>query len=204
MSDVEVTIENIDEMELFEAFDTREELRWQTNGDFELTSFVQNDVKYVIQIQKHSFIPNMGNIKEFRGAKIGEVSFFVHKAENSEKAYSTNTSSKPTGSIKTYSTVLHGVSEKFDNYDVYFFDVMKRHSKDNSEFTKKKAIYQSMISHMKVDHVFRYYESNMPDKTLYVVSKIKLSEESEERSGLVHPLKEAMRMVGLETDQFPL
>lgn len=189
----------IDEMMLLEHI----ELTWQRQGNYDLTSFSVNNVKYLVQIHMLPSISNL-SMPEFDQKKIGEVSFSVMKDDITTDSSFSNQPESQKSSTMVYSTVLHSVAAKFKEYDVFFFEVFRRHSKDDMTYEKKMHLYQSLVSRIKSLTKFHYYEKKSSTESIIIVSKVKLSEESERKYNLIHPLKEAMIAVGLDVSGFNL
>lgn len=193
----EITDEMVDEAYLYKA-----DLHWQKDGRFEMAKFQINDVSYVIQLET---LPNVThfNVPDFKGSKIAEVSFFIQKAVDIETSFSDQKDHQP-AAMKVYSATMYGVADKFDEYDVFFFIAERRHSKDGMTFEQKTRIHRSLVAAMKSTKRFHYYEHEDNTKSTFIVSKIKLSEDSEREYKLIHPLKEAMMAVGLDVAGFNL
>lgn len=186
-----------------EIFDHKENLTWQSHGDFQMAAFSMGGRRYQIQIQTIQRVPYR-NVKELTGKKIGDVSFMdITDNKISDDSFATSKEHQ-SSSIKVYSTILNGIASKFDEYDAYHFEADRRHSNSNEEFNAKLHIYESLVKSLKSKHAFHYYERKESGSKYFLISKIKLENESERDSGFIHPLKESMAMVGLDVSGFNL
>lgn len=186
-----------------EIFDHKENLAWQSHGDFQMAAFTMNSRRYQIQIQTIQRVPYR-NVKELAGKKIGDVSFLdITDNKVSDDSFATSKDHQQS-SIKVYSTVLNGIADKFDDYDAYHFEADRRHSNSAEEFNAKLHIYESLVRSLKSKQAFHYYERNESGSKYFLISKIKLENDSERESGFIHPLKESMGMVSLDISNFNL
>lgn len=183
-------------MLLDEIFNHTEQLNWQLNGRFELAEFTVDNVKFQIQIDRKP----LDAFADLKNKKTAEVSFFREDIQNHDDAHSTAGNSKKI-SVKVYGAVLNGLKDKFDNYDAFYFTAERKHSTNQEEFEAKNRIYFYMSDRIaKHFHTLVYfYEKETSAKTEYLVSKIKLSEQTKEDSGLKNALSEALKACGFNT-----
>ena len=177
-------------MQLIEIFDTDLPLAWNKNGNIEQAVFKCDEEIYVIQIE----IKPLLDIPELKGKKTAEVSFFKHVEgeENSDKNFSTNQTK--TFSISVYSVVGRNLKRKFADFDAFYFSAEKRHSNDVKEFDRKKQIYRSLADRLRKDisYNIKIYETENNSSATFIVSDIKFSKETTEKTGFVCKLDEAM------------
>jgi len=181
-------------MLLKEIGDTKRNLQWQKHGNFELSSFTENDEEYQIQIEKKPIF----KIPELKGKKVAEVSFFLKNEDDSEKSFSTVKSKNP--AFKVYSIVANSLLEKLNEYDAFYFLAERRHSSESEEeYETKKEIYRFFADKVKRVNGRRYYEKEDYTGHIYLVSSIPLSHETQDSSEFKNPLKEAMIACGFDS-----
>ena len=187
---------------------------WQKNGSGETAifgDFAENN--YAVYFNNLPSISGM-IVPELRGKKIAEVSFGHFRNDPEKGAVMTDRTFNSDGREKrgfstVYGQVCYAVAQKFDDYDVFYFDAFKRHSGDDPKMHEiKQSIYRAMIKKIeaKKDVKFHYYETNSRSDvgTLFICSKIKLSDQSERQFGIIHPLKEMMMLSGINFEKFDL
>lgn len=179
-------------MKLEEIFDTKQNVEWQSRGEFELTKFIVDNIEYVIQIQKM----DNKNITETSTRKIGELSFRL-KNVSDDTAFSTKLNT--TAPIKVYGIVLNALLEKFNEYDGYYFIALKRHSINDEEYVTKIKIYQELLRRLYMKQSCCRYEKNETDGKIWLVTKVPISIETQKLNGLYNAVKEAMISVGFGT-----
>lgn len=166
-------------------------------------SFVVSDVKYVIQLAITTQIDELPSIPEFKGVRIAEVSFFEHTQGDS--AFSTN-NKVGFDVMKLYSIIGHAVADKMKEYDVYYFNLNARHSDTERQYKIKHKLAEYTVKELRNLLPIHFYapSNKSTRRSTYILSKIKLSDKTEKTLGMIHPLKEAMRNVGLSVDHFNL
>lgn len=179
-------------MKLKEIFDSESKIDWQQNGRFELAGFV-SDEKYVIQIERKKFY----QFPELINAKAAEVSFFRYDVDNPDAAHSTTPQSIQVP-VKVYGIVFNALKSKYADYEAFFFIAAKKHSKSEDEFNSKKTIYAALADRMakRLSDVY-YYENETADAAEFLISKIKLSDETKNQTNIKNPLSEALKITGI-------
>jgi hypothetical protein len=179
-------------MKLQEIFDSAINVEWQKNGKFELAGFVSGE-KYVIQIERRNF----SQFPELAKYKTAEVSFFRYDINNPDSAFSTAPQSINVP-VKVYGIVYNAIKSKFSEYDAFYFIAARKHSKSAAEFNSKKEIYASLADKL-VKHLsdIFYYENDEGIDAQYLISRVKLSDETKQQTKLTHPLSEALKATGL-------
>jgi hypothetical protein len=181
-------------MKLQEIFDHTEQLVWQRNGRFELSQFKINDGIFNVQIDRKSLDHRF---KELIGKRTAEVSFYRADIDDDKKAFSTNSGTTKSSTAKVYGAVLNGLSDKFNEYDAFFFLANRDHSNSDEEYNTKREIYSFMADRMNKKLGFYFYENNESKSTNYLISKIKLSDETKNKTDYKHALSEALKATGL-------
>lgn len=174
-------------MKIQEIFDTSTNIVWQQNGRFELAAFDQGE-KYVIQIDKKKF----HQFPELNNSNVAEISFFRYGVENSDEAHATirQNSDVP---VKVYGIVLNALLKKMDDYDAFFFSAEAKHSRTLEEFESKKSIYfwiADRVSKRLPSIIF--YECEHDTSAQFLISRIKLSPETQNETGFKNALAEAL------------
>jgi len=174
-------------MKIQEIFDTSANLVWQQNGRFELTAFNQGE-NYVIQIDRKNF----NQFPELKHFKVAEISFFRYGVENSDEAHTTTTQNLDVP-VKVYGIVLNALLKKMDDYDAFFFSAEAKHSRTLEEFESKKSIYFWIADRVsKRLSGITFYECEHNTSAQFLISKIKLSPETQNETGLKNALAEAL------------
>jgi hypothetical protein len=179
---------------LMEIFDHNVELEWQQNGAFELSTFNEGGSIFQLQIERKNF----PYTSDFDRCKVGEVSFGRKDIEHKGSEFSSK-AAIPSTAPKVYGAVVNGLAEKFENYDVFYFDALRRHSESDEDYKTKMRIYTAMADVVKKQQECWYYESRWKtaNRKTFIVSKIRMSDEESNRTGFINPLKEAMYATGM-------
>lgn len=183
-------------MKLEEIFNHTEPLEWQTTGRFEMAAFDLNGGHFQIQIERVQFIGEP--MDEFKGKKLGIISFYRRDIDNSDAAHST-TKQSGKGTVKIYGAVANGLASKFDDYDAFGFEVEKRHSDSEEEYETKRGIYLAMARVVKSRNGIWYYERTYHGGLQILISKIRLSDETSSKTKFVNPVKEALLACGFDS-----
>lgn len=177
-------------MKIREIFDTNIDVEWQQSGKFELAGFTCGE-DYVIQIEKRE----IHGFEELKNAKTAEVSFF----RNDIVAAFTTAKQTLDVPVKIYGTVLNAVSGKIDDYDAFIFTAEAKHSKTSEEYNSKKKIYSAIADKIaKKMTGITYYERETDYSGEYLITKIKLSEETQHVTNFKNPRAEALNSVNLK------
>jgi len=179
-------------MKIREIFDTNIDVEWQQNGNFELAEFTCGE-QYVIQIEKKA----LSNFQELKGAKTAEVSFFRKNIEGESASFTT--AKQPIDvPVRIYGIVLNAVSEKIDEYDAFVFSAESRHSRSLEEFNSKKGIYSAIADKIaKKMTGITYYERETGYSGEYLITKIELSEETQNVTNFKNPRMEALKALNM-------
>jgi hypothetical protein len=180
-------------MKICEIFDTNLDVEWQQNGRFELAAFVYGET-YVIQLEKKK-IPKL---TELNGAKLAEASFYRSGMEG-ENASFTTTKQAIDVPVRIYDVVLNAVSGKIDEYDAFIFTAETKHCRTAEEFSTKKDIYSAIADRIaKRMHNIFYYERLTENSAEFLITKIELSEETQNKTNFKNPRAEAIKALKLK------
>jgi len=177
-----------------EIFNHQVELKWQKTGRYEMCEFTINDHTYQVQVEKK---PLNFHLQELKGKITAEVSFFRQDLAG-EDAFTTTNKTK-TSSPKIYCAVANGLREKFKNYDAFYFIAEKLHSKTSEEFQSKKKIYFVMADNIRRTNGTYFYELESASKVEFLITKIKLSKETQEDTKLRNAQQVALEACGMKS-----
>ena len=118
----------------------------------------------------------MLNIPELKGKRTATVSFAEQQEADVEKAFST-TGKMGRASHYVYSIVANALSDKFQDYDAYYFSALERHSGDASELDSKAKIYLHYANIVAKRHGVRVYEDRSNYGKAFLISKIPIESE---------------------------
>lgn len=186
--------------DLVEIFDSKVDVHWIRKGRFDLAKVETETQDYQIEIEKITL--NDWKIPELDGKRIGEILFGVIKEVQTDNSFKTQR--KEQNATKIYGVVSNALIDKFSEYDAFYFQVLKRHSNSQEEFETKLAIYQALIRILRQKEQIYSYVANTQFGVQYLISKIKLSSETEQCTGFINPLKEAMMHAGFDVTNFNL
>ena len=155
-------------MKVNEIFDSRKEIHWQTNGNFELGVFEHNGFEYLIQIEKRS-LP----FDELLPNRTAEISFSRLDIEDSDQAHSTTNDENYPFSV--YGIIANALSIKFTDFDAFYFVTKRRHSDNDRQFQIKNNIYRMLVDKILLQHRTFFYEGNdVANNQTYLISRIKI------------------------------
>jgi len=179
-------------MKICEIFDAKIDVEWQQRGRFELATFTCGE-DYIIQIERRIF----HGLKELNIAKTAEVSFFRKNIKDAIATFST-TKQNIDVPVRIYAIVLNAISGKMDNYDAFFFSAESKHSKTQDEYNSKKNIYSAIADKIaKKMPGIMYYERETNYSGEYLITKIELSDETQNKTNFKNPRMEALRALNL-------
>lgn len=184
-------------MKICEIFDTNLDVEWQQNGRFELAMFTYGE-DYIIQIEKRK----LHGFQELNKAKTAEVSFFRKNIEDGVATFSTTKQSVDVP-VRIYAIVLNAISGKMDDYDAFFFSAEAKHSKTQDEYDSKKSIYSAISDKIAKKMIgITYYERETNYSGEYLITKIELSEETQNKTNFKNPRDEAIKALNLKPALF--
>lgn len=152
-------------MRLWEIFDTSVQLEWQQNGQHELSSLNYGNKPYILQIHK----VQLQQIPELLGKKTAEVSFFRDDLTDQQSFSTTYDVPSPT---MLYGVISNGLSDKFVEYDAFYFSAERAHSNTKGEYDAKVSIYQYAANRIVKRYGARCYENINNVSTNFIISKI--------------------------------
>lgn len=138
-------------MNLIEIFDTTLDLTWQTRGRFELSEFIIDNEKVVLQIENKPLFDISPDLKNKITA---EISFFIKTG-----FYTLLNNNKH--ALKIYSIIANGFNIKIRDYDAIYFKIDSAHSKSNKEYKSKKRIYKALADRFKGNFNNFVYEKRL-------------------------------------------
>lgn len=182
-------------MKILEIFDTNIDVEWQQNGRFELAAFTCGE-DYVIQIEKRK----IHGFQELKNAKTAEVSFFRKDIKDADATFTTAKQVLDVP-VRIYGIVLNAISGKMDEYDAFIFTAEAKHSNTQCEYDSKKNIYSAIADKIaKKMTGITYYERETNYSGEYLITKIDLSEETQNSTNFKNPRTEALKTLNLLPD----
>lgn len=174
-------------MQLDEIFDTEQDLIWQHQGRFELTTFNIGNVNYTIQIEKK----HMAKVPELKGKKTAEVSFFTD-ASDTKVAHSTTNQMRHVATT-VYGVVFNALEKKFQEYDAFYFVARPEHSQNEEQLGKKSDIYLTLANSVATRSNVRVYDQKSNYGNAFLVSKLPV----ENNADFINEAVEFMKANGL-------
>lgn len=154
--------------ELFEAFDSRVDIKWQGHGSGEYGVFALDDKIYQIDLSK-TLVPHL------KTKNAVEVSFHRAAMEKEKSFSSTNDITAPTA---VYGTVANALTDRFNKYDAFYFTAEERHSKNEDQYEKKARLYRILADRLSKRSGGTLYVSKSQGRTEYLISKIEPGKDS--------------------------
>ena len=167
-------------MIVLEIFDSELNLKWQTNGRFELTNFHYKNAEFLIQVEKKT-LP----FKELKNKRTAEISFSRNDVDV-EKSHSTMSDVEFPAAI--YGIISNSLADKFSDFDAFYFIANRRHSRSNVEFDAKKKIYSFLADRISKKVGALFFEGREGSDEIFLVTRIKV-----EKAGLVIESEEARK-----------
>jgi hypothetical protein len=155
-------------MKLYEIFNSKVDLMWQKQGRFDLAPISFEGLPYQIQIEKK---PLYDVFVEALKIKSAEVSFYKVDVDNEDKAHSTSNDFKINPAM-LYGVIANSVSEKFSEYEAFYFSAERKHSNSEKEYKQKCKIYFFLADKLKKNsNNTTYYENETNLKKEFLVCK---------------------------------
>jgi len=173
-------------MKLKEIFNSEiENFEWHTNTlDYKLGYFTIDDIPFTIQIE-NKFLVKIPNSK---GYKTAEVSY-RRNDKDIDKSFST-TGETGSNIFALYGVIKNALVPVFKDYDMFYFEINKKHSNNDKEFEQKIKLNRSIIHKIASDtqhHTFTY-EYRGSNSFDFLISKVKI-----EDNNFKNPIEEAIK-----------
>jgi hypothetical protein len=154
-------------MMVSEIFDTKFDIQWKSTGRFDLGAFRVNDRTYQVQIETKVL-----QYEVLKGKKTAEISFSRHDINDSEKSYSTT--GEESVPLAVYGIVANNLEKKFKNFDAFYFEAVRRHSKTAEEFRIKREIYSFIADKIAKRTGAYFYENSRNSDQEFLITRIKI------------------------------
>lgn len=173
-------------MKLQEIFDSKiENFQWQTNtSNYKLGYFEVDSIPFTIQIENKILV----KIPNSKGYKTAEVSY-RRTDKDTDESFST-TGETGVNVFSLYGVLINALVPIFKDYDMFYFEVNKKHSNNIKEFNQKIKLNRAMIQKIgskTQEHTFTY-EYDKGTTYEFLISKVKIQDDN-----FKNPIEESIK-----------